>query len=458
MSLNTQLKRILPKQVLNLRHFFYAWLGAVVYRHPSEELFVIGVTGTSGKSSTIYFLRQILEQAGFVVGSLSTIDFYIAGEDKLNDQKMTMLGKMAIQRYLREMVRKRCDIAIVETTSEGAVQHRHRFINYDMMILTNLYPEHIESHGSFENYKGAKLGILNYVSKSKRKQIKNLKNLSKHTQKISGKVPKTVIVNGNTEYVSEFLQFHFDQKMTFGSDRTKIFSSNQKNTDENFVAKDIHSDKTGLIFSVSGHHFRAPLFGEHNIHNIVAALAVLRALQVGWEVLQDAISQLQSPPGRIEFIKEAEAYGFQVVVDYAFEPVAMQKLYDVADLLQPKRIIHVFGSTGGGRDAARRFTVGEFIGSRADICVVTDEDPYDDNPLEIIADVVRAVKKVGKQEGKDLYITPDRSDAIRYALDAARPGDLVLITGKGSEQGMVKKGKLIPWDDREVVRDYLQNK
>ena len=138
------IKKIFPKSILNLRHLFFAWYGAWKYNQPSEDLIVIGITGTSGKSSTVYFMRKCLEALGYTVGSLSTIDFYIDGQDQLNNQKMTMLGKMQTQKYLRKMVKAGCDIAIVETTSEGAVQYRDRYICYDFMILTNLYTEHIE--------------------------------------------------------------------------------------------------------------------------------------------------------------------------------------------------------------------------------------------------------------------------------------------------------------------------
>jgi UDP-N-acetylmuramoyl-L-alanyl-D-glutamate--2,6-diaminopimelate ligase len=133
-------KKFIPKSVINFGHLFFAWWGSVKYRHPSDEMLVIGITGTSGKSSCVHFLRQILTFAGYKVGSLSTVDFYIAGETTLNDKKMTMLGRTAIQRYLRAMANAGCQIAIVEATSEGAVQHRHRFINFDTIMLTNFYP------------------------------------------------------------------------------------------------------------------------------------------------------------------------------------------------------------------------------------------------------------------------------------------------------------------------------
>ncbi len=406
-------KKFIPKSLLDLRHLWFAWWGSVVYHHPSEELLVIGVTGTSGKSSTIHWLRQLLEAAGFVVGSLSTVDFYVAGKEKLNDQKMTMLGKMQIQKYLREMVAAGCQIAIIETTSEGAVQYRHWFINYDIIVLTNLYPEHIESHGSFEKYKEAKKSIFRYVAKCKRKENRNV---------LGELIPKVAIVNGESEYANEFLAFSFDQKLRFVS------------TD---------APPTNVL-------------GDHNKYNLAAAATVARTVGVSEQMLTAYSLELSAPPGRIEFITEAEKRGFRVIVDYAFEPVAISALYAVVKELNPKRIIHVFGSTGGGRDVSRRFTVGKFVGEQADICIVTDEDPYDDDPVGIMNDVATAVKTTGKSEGKNLFIISDRRDAINKAIGWALPGDVVLVTGKGSEQGMAVHGQIVPWDDRVVVRECLR--
>ena len=440
MPLKSTIKKLLPKKFLNLRHLFFAWYGAYKYAFPSEDLLVIGITGTSGKSSTTYFLRQMLEAQGFKVGSLSTIDFYVGGENKLNDQKMTMLGKYKIQKYLREMVDKKCDIAIVETTSEGAVQYRHRFINYDMMILTNLYPEHIDSHGSFENYKGAKLGIFDYVAHCKRKILHNKKFATLHDD-CCEEIQKTAIVNGTSEYKEEFLNYPFERKCTFGDN-----------------IQNISSDPTGLHFEINQKQFHAPLYGEHNIFNIAAALVVLHQLNISLEDAQKAVTKLKGPEGRLEFIHEAEPKGFKVIVDYAFEPVAMQKLYGVVEKLKPARVIHVFGSTGGDRDIARRFTLGEYIGTHADICIITDEDPYEDDPMEIINDVAGAVQKTGKIENNNLFKILDRAQAIQKAIAFAQTGDLILITGKGSEQGMMVKGGMIPWDDRTLVREAISKK
>ncbi|MCB9798205.1 UDP-N-acetylmuramyl-tripeptide synthetase [Candidatus Nomurabacteria bacterium] len=446
------LKKILPEPIWNIQHFFYGWLGARKYGKPSEELLVVGITGTSGKSSTVALLRQLLESSGFVVGSLSTIDFSIAGENKLNDQKMTMLGRAQIQKYLREMVDKGCQIAIVETTSEGVLQHRHRFINYDIVLYTNLYPEHIEHHGSFENYKKAKLDIFRYIANGKRKAAKTLAFKHPHWKDI---IPKIGIANGNSEHASDFLQFSFDEKGVFlRLDKEKEIQT----IDFDLVvgADDISIAPEGIAFQVDGYEMKAHMYGEYNVMNILSAISIARALGVSYEKIQKSVQAFRGVPGRIELISQASDYGFQVIVDYAFEPIAIEALYKVVELMGPKRVIHVFGSTGGGRDIERRFTVGKFVAKHADICIITDEDPYDDDPQAIIDDVVSACQEGGKTLDKDLFSVLDRKMAITKAIHMAKAGDVVLITGKGSEQAMVVKGTLIPWDDRDIARGAIE--
>ncbi len=436
-------KKILPKSLLNLWHSFFAWYGAVKYNNASEELLVIGVTGTSGKSSVIHFLRQALEESGFKVGSLSTIDFYVNGVVEMNDKKMTMLGKMEIQKYLREMVDQGCNIAIVETTSEGYIQHRHKYINYDMMILTNLYPEHIEAHGSFENYKKAKLGIFEHMKECETKELENIPPFQ-----------KTAILNGNSKYVKEFLKLKFDNEILFGRDDVEKYRKNI-----HLLASEVGVDKDGLTFSVHDREFLPKLLGEYNVMNILAAVSVLRVLDINWSEIQRIVDNLKPAPGRIEIIPEAEEKGITAIVDYAFEPVALEELYKVVDLLKSNRIIHVCGSTGGGRDKSRRGLIGELVGKKADFVIVTDEDPYDEDPIEIIDQVSDGAQKVGKKLGKNLFEVIDREEAINKAIDVAKKGDLILVTGKGSEQAMcVAEGKMIPWDDREMVRRAILNK
>jgi UDP-N-acetylmuramoyl-L-alanyl-D-glutamate--2,6-diaminopimelate ligase len=422
------IKKIIPKPLLNLRHLFYAWLGSVKYGHPSEEMLVIGITGTSGKSTTAYLLRQILERAGYIVGSLSTIDFYVAGEDKLNDKKMTMLGKMQIQKYLREMADKGCSVAIVETTSEGRVQHRHRFINYDMMLLTNLYPEHVESHGSYENYMQAKIDIFDYVAGSKRKVLNG------------ETIEKIALVNRSVKGYTKFVKGNFDEVIEF-SGKAKLHLDS------------VRTEKDGIHFRVHERDFFAPMYGEHNAMNIVSVMAVARALDISWSKIQESVSTFTNVPGRLEFIKEAEEKGFQVIVDYAFEPRALKSLFAVVNNLDTKKVICVTGNTGGGRDKPDKKVA--CIAEYVDTVIVTNEDPYYDDPKQIIDGMVKIFEDLGMKRDKNLFSVLDRKDGIIQALSLAKKGDVVLVTGKGSEQAMVVKDMLVPWDDRKVVRELL---
>lgn len=441
MALKKYIKKILPATLFSLYHWKMALLGALWYRQPSKELLVIGVTGTSGKSSTIYILRQLLEQAGYKVGALSTIEFYINGWQKLNDRKMTTLGRMQTQRFLRRMVNAGCDVAIIETTSQAVLQYRHRFINYDVMLLTNLYPEHIEAHGGFENYRNAKIELFKHLARCAPKKLR-------------GTVfPKTAILNGNNEQAAYFARAaHGVMTLYFGHKDLPWYKESAEDRVVNFA--DVRVTQEGTDFTVEGQAFQSPLYGTYTIMNVGAGLAVARVLGIEWPVLQNAVAQLSQIPGRLECIDAGQP--FKVIIDYAFEPVAMSELYKTVVGFNPRRIIHVLGSTGGGRDKARRFTVGALVGKKADYVVVTNEDPYDTPPEEIMRDVASAATRAGKQEGLTLWQILDRQKAIAHAFSLAQEGDAVLITGKGCEQAMCVAGdKKIPWDDRVVSKDEL---
>lgn len=453
------IKKIIPRSILNLRHLVYAYWGAIRFRHPSRELYVIGVTGTSGKSTTTLLLRHILEAAGYTVGSLSTVDFYIAGKEQLNDQKMTMLGKAKIQEYLRKMVDHGCEVAIVEVTSEGAMQHRHRCINFDMAVMTNLYPEHIEHHGSFEKYKGWKLHIFKTIANCKHKyKLSEYNTIALCNEKTCTdpfeKVLKVGIANANNEHIVDFLQYGFDQKFIYGF-ADQPWSKVDARTNE-IKAANLDITQDGMSLSVNGHQIEAPLYGAHNAMNLITAVTCAHAMGVAWDVIARGTASLPAIPGRIEQIEEAKAHGFTAIVDYAFEPVALGNLYQVVDLFKPKRVIHVLGGTGGGRDTARREPIGKIAGERADIVIVTDEDPYDEDPLQIMEMVAKGAEKAGKIREESLFIIPERQEAINKAVSIAKKGDMVLVTGKGSEQAMcLANGKKIPWDDRDAIRKGL---
>lgn len=444
------IKKIAPAFVFSIYHWLMAYFSALYYWFPSGKLFTIGVTGTTGKSSTCYMLAKIFEEAGYKVGMTSTVFFKIDKQEKLNDKKMTMLGRFQTQKFLHKMIQAGCEIAIIETTSEGIKQFRHKGINYDTVVFTNLYTEHIEAHGGFENYKKAKGKLFQHVQNCRRKKLSMFGNRM---------VKKTSIINLDDEYAEYFLSFPMDRVYGFTTKSKTEYALLSKRCV--IVAADkiqeiIDIDrKPQLKFQVENTDFVIYLFGSYNVYNALAAVSTAISAGIDLIVCKKALEKITGIAGRMEIIDKGQP--FFIIVDYAFEPKAISALYEVVNKLKPRKIIHVTGSTGGGRDRARRPILGKIIGRYADIVIVTNEDPYDDDPMEIIEQVADGAREVGKKEEENLFLILDRRQAIRKALSLAKKDDLVLITGKGAEQAMVVKGKLIPWDDRRVVKEEVYN-
>ncbi|MFA6322902.1 MAG: UDP-N-acetylmuramyl-tripeptide synthetase [Candidatus Buchananbacteria bacterium] len=431
-----KIKKIIPKPIFKLYHYLLALLANFIYHNPSDKLIVIGVTGTSGKSTVAYLIAKVLEKAGYRVGCSSTILFKVDKKEWLNDKKMTMIGRFALQKLIRQMVKANCQYAIIETTSQGIEQFRHLSINYDILVFTNLYSEHIEAHGGFENYKNAKLKLF--------------KKLENESIKIIGnqKIKKSIIINFDDEHAQAFLNNWAQEKYVYGlSDKT---------TDQVRVIRgeDAKATGEGIEFKIDHQPFLVKRYGQHNIYNTLAAVTVGLSQGLSLNSMAEGLSSLPQLPGNFEFIDEGQP--FKIIVDYAFEPKSVAALYETVKNIPKSKIIHVLGSTGGGRDKARRPILGELAGKNADIVIVTNEDPYDEDPSEIINQVLAGAKSAGKKLNQNLFKFLDRRQGIAKALSLAGKNDLVLITGKGSEQAIVvKNNKKIPWDDRQVVREEL---
>ncbi len=456
----TRIKNKIPKKLFVLvqpvYHFLLALTAATVYRFPSEKIIVIGVTGTTGKTTSVYLIAKTLEKAGLKVGFTSTAILNNGRREWLNNKKMTMIGRFFTQKIIKEMVNNGCQVAVIETTSEGIKQFRHRFINYDILVFTGLYPEHIESHGSFENYKKAKGELFKHLKRCKVKYLDENNNVCKVNTEIKKidlkRLKKTIVVNGDDEHCDYFLSFWAEQKFVYTKE-DKTFNFNVKT----FYYGDIKASQHNTCFTIEGQKICLSLLGYFNASNAMNAYCVARALDIEDKLIKWGLESVRGIAGRLEKIEEGQ--DFTVIVDYAFEPGAVSKLYEVVNLIKQdnSRIIHVLGSAGGGRDVARRPKLGELAGSNADIVIVTNEDPYDDDPELIIDQVALGAERVGKKKGKDLFKILDRRRAIKKALLQAKTGDIVLITGKGSEQAIcVGGGEKIPWDDRKVVREILK--
>ncbi|TSC83452.1 MAG: hypothetical protein G01um101417_589 [Parcubacteria group bacterium Gr01-1014_17] len=376
-------------------HFVLAFCAAVWYGFPSREIRVVFVTGTKGKSTVVELTAAILEEAGFKSASLSTIRFKVGNREQRNLYKMTTPGRFFVQRFLRDAVRAECAYAVLEMTSEAARHYRHAFIDFDALIFTNLSPEHIESHGSYEKYRNAKLSLVRALERSRKR-------------------PRVVVANADDKEGLRFLDARVEERIPYrmGADSTP---------------------------------FESKLVGIFNQANILAAVAFAKSQGILEETACRAVAKISVIPGRVEHIECGQ--NFTVVVDYAHTPDSLEKLYQA---FPGKRKIAVLGNTGGGRDVWKRPEMGRIADTYCEKVFLTNEDPYDEDPRAIVEAMARGMKNRAPE------IIMNRRDAIRAALRAARAGDAVLITGKGTDPFICgANGTKEPWDDRVVVREEL---
>jgi UDP-N-acetylmuramoyl-L-alanyl-D-glutamate--2,6-diaminopimelate ligase len=467
------IKKIIPRRLFRFfqpgYHFILSFLAAAICHFPSHKLIVIGVTGTAGKTSTVYLIAKMLSAAGYKTGYTSTTIFSDGNQEWLNDKKMTMPGRLFIQKLIGQMVKNKCRYAVIETTSEGIKQFRHRFINYDVLVFTGLYPEHIESHGTFENYKKTKGLLFAHLERFKNKYVsddKAVRQAKSGLHKLDlARIKKTIIVNGDDKYADYFWNFWSEAKIVYSLDKSKSLKKFQSSLGSEAAGTDFlelsgeikAAGVSGLDLNVNNQDFHLNLLGEFNAANAIAAYAVGLNQNIPVAKICVGLESVTGLAGKMEIINVGQ--DFAAMVDYSFEPRALEKLYETISLLPYNRLIHILGSTGGGRDKSRRPILGRMAAQKADMVIVTNEDPYDEDPELIIKEVAAGAKMVGKQENQDLFLILDRGEAIKKSLELAEEGDLVLITGKGAEQYICgPNGSKIPWDDREQLRQAIVDK
>lgn len=409
--LKTMLRSLLPAPLVSAYHLALAYLGALLYGFPSRRLLVIAITGTKGKSSTSEYINAILEAAGHTTALINSIQFKTADRSMPNTLGRSTPGRFFIQAFLRDACRAGCSVAILEMTSEGARQHRHRALAFDALVFTNLAPEHIESHGSLEAYKNAKFEIARALMRSPKR-------------------PRIIVANANDAEGARYLALPVERSIPFSLD----------------TASPYEAGENGGFFTLEGARIDIRLPGTFSLENALAAAQCARALGIDLSVIARGLGSLRSIPGRAESIDLGQ--DFLVVVDYAHTPESQEALYTTYD---SRRKICVFGSAGGGRDTWKRPIMGRIAERYCSTIILTDDETYDEDPNRIIADIASGMKKTPE-------VIRDRRAAIRRALELAQPGDAVLISGMGVHATMRRPdGSIEEWNDVEVARSELEN-
>lgn len=407
------LKKIIPESIVRLLRPIYhqalAFFMTLSYGFPARRLIVIGVTGTKGKSTTTEMLFSILRKAHYRTALLSTIRFAIEDDSVPNRYKMTLQGRGFAQAFMRHALTEGCTHIVIEVTSESVLQYRHWFLELDGLIVTNIQREHIESHGSFERYVAAKRTIVETLVRSPKRS-------------------RTLVTNADIPESRAFLSAAVSKAIGFGANELK----------------NISGDERTVRFEYAGVRFFLPMPGIFNAMNALAALKLCEQIGIPLTTAAAALAELPIVRGRVEHIDAGQ--DFLAVIDYAHTPDSLQALYDA---FPNRRKICVLGNTGGGRDTWKRPEMGRIADEACEKVILTNEDPYDEDPRAIILAMARGMRRAP-------LIIMDRRAAIRHALAAARSGDVVLISGKGTDPFIMgAEGSKEPWSDVEVVREEL---
>lgn len=420
-----EVRRLLPESGIHLLEDVYrrgrVRLLAAKYGNPAASLKVIAVTGTNGKTTTAIYLNEILKAAGKRTALFSTALIELDGDRMLNDLNATVADTDRMQRFFRDARQAGVDYVLIEATSHALHQHKLDGIAIECAIMTNLTQDHLDYHGTMEEYARVK-GLL------------------------FARKPRFIVLNRDDQWFDYFNQFDGSaQKITYGSSpdaecRIKRVKLYKKGSEADVVID--HQTKLELATALPG---------KFNVYNMTAAAAAAYLLHVDIEAICNGIANVDAVPGRFERVDIDKPY--DVIVDYAHTPDALDKLLDAVKATTKNRLLLVFGACGD-RDKSKRPTMGEIATLYANRIFVTDEESYNEDPTVIRQMVLDGIANAGG-EAKTEEIA-DRRDAIAKALKVARKGDTVLITGMGHEQFRIVNGEKLPWNDGEVVRELTK--
>jgi len=403
-------------------------LASSFYGHPSRHLKVIGITGTAGKTTTTNIISIVLDRTGHPNGMMSTLNFKIGKQLWDNNTRQSTLEALEIQQMLAELRHQSIEYAVLETTSHALALSRVRGVEYDVGVITNITSEHLDFHKTLAEYWRAKARLF--------------ERLGTGLDKGFG---KCAVLNADDRSYAYLLPFCTVPVLTYGIDCSA-----------DFQAHDLQLDACGSRFRLSTPdgtwEVRTRLFGRFNVYNCLAALTTGYSQHLPIDGMIEALSAISGIPGRLERIDCGQP--FAVVVDYAHTPDSLQKVLQLVRSLTRERLIVVFGLSGE-RDISHRVPMGAIATQLADLSIFTIDDPREEDPQQIIAQIAAGAIQAGGVEGRTYIRQPDRRAAIAGAFQCARSGDTVLLAGKGHEQVMLIGRERISWDDRKVARELL---
>jgi UDP-N-acetylmuramoyl-L-alanyl-D-glutamate--2,6-diaminopimelate ligase len=424
---------LLPQLVVDRTQPALATAASWWYGDPSHELAVVGITGTDGKTTTSFLAVAALEAAGLRSGLMGTVDTKIGPVREANSEHATTPEAPRLQAALRAMVRAGDAAAVVETTSHGLALERVGGIAYDAAILTNLTHEHLEFHGTWEAYRDAKLSLFERLAAGPANPAKGR--------------PKVAVVNADDPSAGLFIGVSQEagaQVITYGTDPAADVRAVRVEEDQQRLRID-------LVAATGEARLELRLAGRFNVHNALAVVALGTAWSLDAAAVRAGLESVEAVPGRMERIEAGQPFG--VVVDYAHSPASLQGVLELLAPLAAARggeLIAVFGSAGE-RDVEKRPMMGRIAGRRSRLVVVTDEDPRGEDREAILEDIAAGAEAAGKRRGHDLLLIADRAQAIQAAFERARPGDIVLLAGKGHESSILQADGAVPWNERAAA-------
>ncbi len=406
-------KKVIPKKTFKkiepAGHLTEAVLLNTASNFPLKGLKVIGVTGTNGKTSTCFLIHKMLVNSGIKAGLMTTVAYGVGDNIKPQVAHMTSVTVSELIKRVKEMKKQGMEWLVLETTSHALAQHRVWGVPYSIAVMTNVTHEHLDYHGSFENYRDAKRKLFEQANKNR------------------GGL-RLGIINADDPSAALF-STDIKNHVTYGL------------KDGDLKARSVRLAPSGSRYIVQTpegeYHIHCKLPGSFNVANSLAAVAVGRALKLTKEQIEQGIEALEGVEGRMTRIDEGQ--NFDVIVDYAHTPDSFEKLFkDLKPVVEGKLIV-MFGSAGR-RDEAKRATQGELAGKYADEVIITEEDDRDIDGQEIMNQIAEGAEKSGKTRDKDLFLVHDRTEAINFALKRAKKGDTVLLLGKGHEKDILRNG------------------